>query len=155
MVAERSARLGVRFGVLVGSTAWIVVLGVLCAATGRTEYLLPVVLPLLLASLGLGLLALAGIEPLSRVPRLQQTSCRTPIVLGAIFVLGGVLLLLAEGFVMPVLATDPVLADVVRATGGVLEMPRWVAGGALAAGVAALIVGLRRTPPLGVSAEAK
>ena len=143
----RGARLGARFGVLVGCSAWIVVLGVICAATGRSEHLLPVILPLLLASLGLGLLVLVAMEPLLLLPPEVQERCRVLIVLGGVWAVCGILLLLAEGFVVPVLEGDQDLAATVRATGGVLSLPRWIAVLLLALGVAQLVAGLRRLTP--------
>jgi hypothetical protein len=149
----RGARFGMRFGVLVGCSTWIIVLGVICAATGRTEYLLPVVVPLLLASFGLGLLVLAGAEPLLALPAEHRARYFLPILMGSIGVVGGVLCLLAEGFVVPVLQDDHGLGEIVRSTGGVLDLPRWVAVALLAMGVSALTFGLRRVPLPEVSAS--
>lgn len=135
---------GARFGVLVGSTAWAVLLGIVCAATGRCALLLPVVLPLLLASLGAALLVLVPIELLHRGPVADAGRVRVPLVLGGVGVLCGMLVLLAESTLAPVFAADPDLAAGIRSTGGVLALPRWLSGGMLLLGIAGLAVALRR-----------
>lgn len=132
---------GMRVGVLLGYTSWILVLTAICLATGRTQYLLPVCLPMLLASLALGLLLIALVEPAARAggPLPPGFALRLQ---GAIWSSIGLLTLLAEAFVVPMLA-DRALADAVRSTGGVLEVPRWIPTLALACGCALLLAGLR------------
>ena len=144
----RGGRAGARFGVLVGFTSWAVVLGAICIGTGRTQYLWPVILPVLLASLGLGLLALCAIEP--ALPGAPPPRDRVRRVLGAVGVGIGLLLLLADGLVVPMLEADRALGDVVRSSGGVLGVPRWSATLALVAGCALLARSLwrpREQPP--------
>jgi hypothetical protein len=138
----RGARLGMRIGVLCGTTSWIAVLGAMCACTGRADVLLPVVLPLLLGSLGLGLLILVVAEPAAEDPRLQPL--RAPLVLGATCVAVGILLLLCDAFVSPLLERDETLASITRLTGGVARVSRWFAVAALAIGCGSLSVALRR-----------
>jgi len=131
-----------RIGVLVGTTSWIVVLGAVLACTGRADALLPVVLPLLLASFALGLLVLALAELAAADPRFLPL--RTPLVLGATSVAVGILLLLGEAFVAPLMEQDSRLADLTAAVGGVARLPRWIAALWLALGCASLAAALRR-----------
>jgi hypothetical protein len=86
-------------------------------------------------------------EPLLLLPPEVQARCRVWIVLGGVWTVCGLLLLLAEGFVVPVLEGDEVLAGVVRDTGGVLSLPRWIAVLLLALGVTMLVAALRRLTP--------
>jgi hypothetical protein len=139
---SRGARLGMRIGALVGFTSWIVVLGAICACTGRGDVLLPIVLPLLLASLGLGLLVLVIVELAAADPRLQPL--RATLVLGATWIAVGVLLLLGDAFVGPLLEQDAALARITQLTGGVARLPRWGAVLALTFGCVSLGVSLRR-----------
>ena len=136
---------GMRFGVLVGFTAWTVVLGAICVGIGRTQYLGPVVVPVWLSSLGLGLLVLCAIEP--AVAGAPPPRARLPRVLGAVCVGVGLLLLLADGLVVPMLEGDRALGDAVRASGGVLAVPRPLPTLALVAGCALLAHALRRPRP--------
>lgn len=133
---------GMRIGVLAGSTSWIVILGLVCLCTGRFAVLLPIVLPLLLASLGIGLLVVLLAELAAAEPRWQ--SLRGPLVLGAACTSTGLLLLLIDAWVSPMLEGDPGLAGFTRMTGGVARLPRWLAAAALALGCTALLVALRR-----------
>jgi hypothetical protein len=139
---SRGARLGMRIGALVGMTSWTVALGVIFACTGHADVLLQVVLPLLLASLGLGLLVLALAELAADDPRLLPI--RALLVLGATWVAVGILLLLGDAFVSPLLERDETLASITRMTGGVARLPRWSAVAALAFGCASLAFALRR-----------
>lgn len=133
---------GARFGVLIGCVFWVLPLAALFLAKGRTDLLLPVALPMLLASLALGLLA--GVLLLTLGGRMAPAAMRLPLVLGTVAVLCGLLLLLADGFVVPVLQADRELAAAVRKAGGILELPRWLACAFLVAGSGALGPAIRR-----------
>lgn len=139
----RAHRLVMRIGVLAGFTSWILVLGLVCIATGRSQYLAPVVLPVLLASLALGLMALAAFEARLPAPGSPRTAFGA-LVAGVTLASVGVLLLLAEAFVVPVLAADRALGDFVRENGGVLSLPREFALVLLLAGCALLVAALAR-----------
>ncbi len=144
MTANGGTLRGMRIGVLIGCTAWILLLSAICAATGRAQYLLPVCLPLLLASLGLGLLVLAIVEPMARAAPGPRPPGFQSLVLGATWISVGMLALLVETMVAPMLAADRTLAEVVRGSGGVLALPRWLASAFLAGGCGAVAVGLRK-----------
>jgi hypothetical protein len=128
---------GAACGVLIGTTAWVLALGAVCLVAGRADLVLDLVVPTLLASCGLGLLILAALQ--TAVP-----AARPLLVTGAVAVAGGILLLLIEGLVAPEFEADERLGDAVRATGGVIRLPRWVAGVLLGAGVVLLALGLAR-----------
>ena len=64
------------------------------------------------------------------------------------FALAHPLLLLADGFVTPLLASEPKLGDVVRASGGVLGMPTEFACALLVAGCALLFGVMRKLTKL-------
>ena len=135
------ARTGARIGMFVGSTAWIVGLTILCLATGRTQYLLPVCLPLFLAAVGLSLLALLAVEPRGDTPPPADSTT----VLGAVWVVLGVLLLLANAMVTPLLEREEALGNAVRDSGGVSSMPNWIAIAGLFFGCVLLARRLRRS----------
>ncbi len=137
--APRTVSRGAIWGTLIGCCAWTLPLAGLCLVHGRTDALLDVVLPMLLASLGLGGLLVA-------VSVLAQRDRQLFLVLlfGGLGVALGILLLLVEAFVGPLLNEDPRLAGSVRASGGVLAVPRVVPLALLAAGATTLAVGVRR-----------
>lgn len=139
----KGSRAGAYFGVLFGCTSWVLVLGLMCLVHGRLDGLLPVVVPMLLASLGLGLLLLHSFEPLF-VAAPQPRSATGLHFTGGLLVVVGVLLLLAEAFVLPLLESDRSLADLVRRSGGVLSVPREVPTGLLLAGCVLLAWPVRR-----------
>lgn len=132
---------GAIWGTLLGCTAWLLPLAVLCAARGRADALLDVVLPMLLASLGLGGV-LVAVLVLARHAASPATFA--PLFVGALGVALGTMLLLAEAFVSPLLLEDAHLQASVRAMGGVSMLPRALPLAALSAGVVGLCVGLRR-----------
>lgn len=129
-----------RIGVTVGFTAWILVLGGLMLANGRADALLPVVLPLFLTSLGLALLTLVAVE--STMPD-SVPATRFPVGFGATALSCGVLLLLVDGFIVPIVDADPVLGSQVRSAGGVVAIPPFVTDLLLALGCALLAHALR------------
>ena len=135
---------GGRFGTLIGCTAWVVMLAVLCLAQGRFELLLSVVLPLLLASWGVAVLVLMPIEVLYAPSRVEPERLRVPMVLGATALACGLLLLLANAVLVPELANDEALAGSIRSTGGVLSFPRWVPTLMLLIGAVTMTVVQRR-----------
>jgi hypothetical protein len=146
--ARPAAGRGAATGVLVGATAWALALAVVCIVAGRGDLLWPLAVPMLLASAGLGLLILAAL-------RASAPAMRAFVVLGAVAVACGIMLLLIEGLVTPELEADERLGGAVRAAGGVLRLPRSVAGAMLAAGCALLAPGLlrRRGPPVGGASD--
>ncbi|MGE3173694.1 MAG: hypothetical protein AB7O97_13805 [Planctomycetota bacterium] len=151
-VVSRAAVLGARFGVLFGCSAWMLMLGFVCLVNGRADALLPVVLPMLLASLALGMLVLAAFEPVMALPVQAQAKLRFPLVFGGLMAVTGILLLLAEAFVTPVLRGDPALAQIVHDTGGVFALPRWLSCVLLAAGIGVMAMGLRAAARLRTAA---
>ncbi len=139
----KGGRAGARLGVLFGCTSWVLVLGLMCVVNGRSEALLAVVVPMLLASLGLGLLLLHSFEPLFAAAPPPRPATGLHFA-GGLLVVVGVLLLLAEAFVVPLLESDRSLADVVRSSGGVMAVPREVTTGLLLVGCVLLAWPLRR-----------
>ena len=135
---------GATIGTLIGCSAWVVALAVVCLANGRTDALVPVVLPMLLASLGLGMLVMASLQLVRSLPVTVQAAARGTLFFGGLCVVLGVLLLLVEGFVTPLLSADPSLTHNVRAVGGLLTLPRAVPIALLIAGVALSMIGVRR-----------
>src|SRR5262249_62094343 len=99
------------------------------------------------ASRGLGLRVLVGGALAAADPRILPL--RALLVLGATWIAVGVLLLLGDAFVSPLLEQDATLARITQMTGGVARLPRWGAVLALTAGCLMLGVALRRrgAPP--------
>lgn len=137
--APRSVSRGAIWGTLIGCCAWTLPLGGLCLVHGRVDALLDVVLPMLLASLGLGGL-LVAVSVLARHDR----QLLFVLLFGGLGVALGILLLLCEAFVGPLLEEDPRIAASVRTSGGVLAVPRAIPLVLLAAGAVTLAVGVRR-----------
>lgn len=104
---------GARIGALVGFTSWTAALAIVCMAVGRFDMLVPVVLPLALASLGLGFVFLFVVAG-------AQGPERRPFVVGSVQTLVGVLVLLADAMLTPQFAGDPALA---AASGSAVSMP--------------------------------
>lgn len=125
---------GVAIGAFVGGTAWCVALAIAFVAVGRKDLLVPVVLPLLLASSSLVSLLLVAIRSLD-----LQGGERVVLILGAVAAIVGVLLLLVEAWVSPVLESDAGLQRFIASTGGVTRVPRWVATALLGVGAALLL----------------
>lgn len=129
---------GARIGIVVGCCSWSLALTVLCVATGRFDALLPVAAPALLASVGVSLLLLLVVELSARVLMRCESEVdartRTGITMGACWIACGLLALVAEALVVPLLAADPALADSARASGGVMSLPRWIPMALLAIG---------------------
>lgn len=129
-----------RIGVTVGFTAWILALGGLMLANGHADALLPVILPLFMASLGLALLTLVAVE--ASMPG-SAPAPRFPVALGATALSCGVLLLLVAGFIVPIVDADPALGSQVRSAGGIIAIPPFVTDLLLALGCVLLAGALR------------
>lgn len=130
-----------RAGIIVGFTSWAVVSGVIATSTGHVDYLWPAVVPALLASLGFALVALHAIEP--AMPGAPPAAGFGLRVAGCLCVGMGTLFLLAEALMAPLLQ-EVGFAEAVRATGGVLVLPREVSMALLAIGCVILGRALRR-----------
>lgn len=135
---------GAKFGILIGCTAWAVALIVVCLAQGRTDVIASVLLPVLLGSLGVGMLVLTVLSVIQRLEPAPRAAVRVPATLGSIFVAMGSLLLLADGFVTPLLLSDAKLRSMVESSGGVIEIPTIQACLVLAVGCSALFVAMRQ-----------
>jgi hypothetical protein len=129
---------GARIGIVVGCCSWAIALAVLCAATGRFDALLSAAAPAALASLAVAALLLLVVELAARVAMRSDSAVdlqtRTGITLGACWIACGLLALIAEALVVPLLAEDASLAQSVRASGGALSLPRWMPMALLAIG---------------------
>jgi hypothetical protein len=133
---------GAKIGIFLGCSSWAIAFSVLAASTGRVEVLVDCALPVLLSSAVVALLLLALLQWKASLP--AGTPGGELLPMGGIWSALGLLLVLADGFVTPVLEADSRLADTVRASGGVLRLPIWVALAALTTGGALLAVALRR-----------
>ena len=147
-VAAKGLPLGAVLGILVGCTSWVFGLLLLCIAEGRADMIWPVVVPVLCGSFGVATSVLLVLTLVHRLTPARRDAVRGPVMFGSMFVAMGSLLLLADGFVTPLLASEPKLGDVVRASGGVLGMPTEFACALLVAGCALLFGVMRKLTKL-------
>lgn len=125
-------------GALLGACGWVLGLAGLCLAHARFDLLLSLALPALVASLALGLLLVVAHR--CAVCAFRSTSRTSRLVLvGGLLTLIGILLLLADAWIMPALANDPSLRASLRATGSVLSVPVIVPVLAMASGATLLL----------------
>ncbi len=130
---------------MLGATAWVVALLVGCLVTDSHDLLLPVVLPLGLASLGLGMLLLVSLE--GAAPAAAGSGNRGvpgTVCAGAVSIVIGLLLLLVHLMLIPAFQTHDRLAAFVRDLGGIIELPDWIGTAVLGAGCVVLAFGMRR-----------
>lgn len=141
-----------RWGLLgagIGYCSWALLLLLLALVRGRWSLALDVALPSLLVSLALWqltVLAAAG----SRSVFAGDAATQRAVLLGSVFAGIGVLLPLANVWVLPALLDDPELRHLLAATGSVAQLPPWLCGlfPALGCGLLArpLWLLLRRAP---------
>lgn len=139
---RRTVPIGAAVGILVGCTAWALAFGALVVANGRWQLVVECVLPVVLGSFAVGLFVLACFQWKLALP--PDRAGAGLLVPGAVVCAMGLLLVLADGYVTPVLEADSRLADFVRSTGGVVALPIPLALAALAAGGSMLAIALRR-----------
>lgn len=117
-----SSRLQTYLGVIIGMLGWMIGLAILCAATGQFS-LLAGTLPVGLASsIGLAAMTLTLYELASH--RFGRHSAMTKLCMwGAICLDLGILLLLANHWLAPILQANPTVAKAVTSLGGVTSVP--------------------------------
>lgn len=130
------------FGVLFGGSGWALGFALLVLAQGSWVLLLESALPVLLSALAVSLLLLSLVQWKVSLP--ARAVGGQLLLTGGISTAVGLSLVIADGYVTPVLESNARLADLVRSAGGTLRLPIHFALGALAVGCVLLAIALRR-----------
>ncbi len=145
---------GALCGVLIGFTFWTLPLTALLLQFGKLGLLWTVALPAAASSLGLALLACLVLDisirarasaaadgDANRADRASRAHVAT--IQASVLVCGGVLALVADAILEPVLQQERELADAVSAAGGVLTIPTWLPATLCAVGALRAVSALR------------
>lgn len=128
---------GALAGIALGMSGWVVGVAIVAVVGGRADLLVALALPALLASLALAAMLAVAHAAVVGLCGARSTAARCTLAGGAL-ACAGVLLLLAAHQVMPVLAADPRLVEVLRATHAATAVPTWLPPALLAPAVVLL-----------------
>lgn len=130
------------FGILFGGSAWAFGFAILVLTQGSWLLFLECGLPVLLSAVAVSMLLLALLQWKTSLP--AGLDGANLLFVGGVLVAMGLFLVIADGYVTPVLESNARLADAVRGAGGVLRMPIPMALCALATGSTLLAIAMRR-----------
>lgn len=133
---------GAAFGILFGGSFWALAFAILVLTEGSWLLLLECGLPVWLAAVAVSLLLLALLQWKTSLP--AGCDGGQLLLMGGLWTALGLMLVLADGYVTPVLESNTRLAEAVLGTGGVLRLPIHLALAALVAGCTMLAIALRR-----------
>ncbi|MHC4606231.1 MAG: hypothetical protein ACYTAF_04805 [Planctomycetota bacterium] len=141
--SESWGKVGAYVGTTIGVLGWLIGFTILCLVEGATGLLAQVLLPGLLLSLSLALIFIIMLEAVIRIygPRHSQMFLT---MWGMLFTLIGIMLMLINHWIAPLIDRHPDLAGGLRRTGSVYRVDDIVPTFLLAAGVVLLLIVMLR-----------
>src|SRR5512134_2084095 len=124
--------IGAAAGTVVGFAGWLIGLALVCLATGELAMLGQVALPGLAVSLGAAGLVIVTFGLVAASPGRERML--RPLLVGQVLFLAGILILLVNHWIAPLVDAAPALRRAIDRLGGVYRTGDWLPTGLMAAG---------------------